>query len=166
MCCYVCMAIESHRAHEPSEPGIQTAAARLIERSRKAATMLGATLCAGALLFAATPAVAAAQSVPLEPASPMSLSFASETARLVGSDALVLVKCTGSRNGICNGTVTLSAGGQKHKVPFSVVGGSSQSLVVPVGSSEDLGSTSGLAVARTSQPSGGYRRSSEVLHFQ
>ncbi len=96
----------------------------------------------------------------------MSLSFRSETARLVGPDALVLVKCIGSQNGICSGTVTLAARGQKHRVPFSVVGGSSLSLTVPVGSSKGLGATSGLAVAKTTQPSGGFARSSEVLHFK
>lgn len=127
---------------------------------------LGVTLCAAALLATAIPASAAAQSTPFDTPSEMSLSFAGRTARLVGPDALVLVKCTGSHNGICSGTVTLSAGGKKHKVPFSVVGGNRQSLTVPVGLSKALGATSGLAVAKTVQPSGGYVRNSEVLHFQ
>lgn len=124
----------------------------------------GATLCALLLLPTAIPAIAVA-STPFDAPSEMNLSFASESARLVGHEALVLVRCTGSRNGICSGTVTVSARGRKHKVPFSVVGGSIQSLTVPVGSSRALGATSGLAVARTVQPSGGYVRSSEVLHF-
>ncbi|MGH3426584.1 MAG: hypothetical protein ACRDQZ_03265, partial [Mycobacteriales bacterium] len=125
-----------------------------------------ATLCAATLLASAVPAIAAARSTVFDAPSEMSLSFARETARLVGPDALVLVKCGGSQNGSCSGTVTLSAGGHKHKAPFSVVGGASQSLVVPVGSSRALSGTSGLAVARTAQPSGGYARSSEVLHFK
>lgn len=127
---------------------------------------LTATLCAVALLASAIPAMAAARSTVFEAPAEMSLYFARGTARLVGPDALILVKCTGSQDGICSGTVTLSAAGHKHKVPFSVVGGSSQSLTVPVGLSKDLSGTSGLAVARTAQPSGGSARSSEVLHFQ
>jgi hypothetical protein len=126
----------------------------------------GATLCAALLLATALPAIAAGRSAPLAAPSEMNLTFASESARLVGREALVLVKCTGSRNGICSGTVTVSAGGRQHKVPFSVIGGSVQSLTVPVGSSRTLGATSGLAVAKTVQPSGGYARSSEVLHFR
>jgi hypothetical protein len=127
---------------------------------------LTAACCAAALLLSAIPAMAAARSTVFEALSEMSLSFPRQTARLVGPDALFLVKCAGSQNGICSGTVTLSAGGQKHKVPFSVVGGSSQSLTVPVGSSKGLSGTAGIAVARTVQPSGGSVRSSEVLHFQ
>lgn len=128
---------------------------------------LGATLCAAALLAtAAVPATAAAWSAPFDAPTEMSLSFARDTARLVGPDALVLVKCTGSRIGICSGTVTLSAGGRKHKAPFSVTGGSSQSLAVPVGSSKALGSTAGLAVAKTAQASGGYVQNTDVLHFR
>jgi hypothetical protein len=127
---------------------------------------LGATLCAAALLATAVPAIAAAGSTPFAAAAEMSLSFASQSAPLVGPEALVRVRCTGPQDGICSGTVTLSAGGRKHKVPFSVVGGSGQSLTVPVGSSRALGASSGLAVAKTLQPSGGYVRDSEVLHFR
>jgi hypothetical protein len=124
-----------------------------------------ATLCAVLLLATTLPAIAAGRSIPLAASPEMNLSFASESARLIGREALVLVKCTGSRNGICSGTVTVSAGGRQHKVPFSVVGGSIQSLTVPVGSSRTIDATSGLAVAKTAQPSGGFALSSEVLHF-
>ena len=121
-------------------------------------------LCSAALLAtAAAPAVAGASSTIFDTPSQMSLSFARGTAHLLGRDALVQVRCAGSRNGTCNGTVTLSAGGHKHKVPFAVVGGSSESLTVPVGSRH---AASALAVAKTAQPAGGYVRSSEVLHFR
>ncbi len=124
---------------------------------------MGATLCAAALLAtAAAPTTAGARSA-FDAPSQMSLSFARGSAQLLGRDALVQVRCAGSRNGTCNGTVILSTGGRKHKVPFAVVGGSSESLTVPVGSHH---ASSALAVAKTVQPAGGYARSSEVLRFR
>ncbi|HEY5052211.1 MAG TPA: hypothetical protein VII45_02260 [Solirubrobacterales bacterium] len=132
----------------------------------KSKILLAATFFAVALLASSIPAIAAARSSVFEAPSQMNLSFARGTARVIGRDALILVKCTGSQNGTCSGTVTLSAGGRKHRAPFSVIGGGSQSLTVPVGSGKDLSGTSGLAVARTAQPSGGSARSSEVLHFR
>jgi hypothetical protein len=138
---------------------------RPTDRSQRRGTRLAAILCAAALLGGAIPSLAAARSTALEAPTEMSLSFASATARLIGPEALVLVKCTGSQNGICSGTVTLSNEGHRHKVTFSVVGGSKQSLTVPVGSPRGPGAT-GLAVAETSLPAGGYVRSAEVLHFR
>jgi hypothetical protein len=118
-----------------------------------------------AFLLAVAPGVAAARSlVPGAPAQ-MSLVFTRGTAHLVGRNALVGVKCVGSRNGTCSGTVTLTVRGHKRKAPFSVIGGSAQSLVVPV-ASHGRAAVRGVAVARTVQAAGGYARSSGVLHFR
>lgn len=118
-----------------------------------------------ALLLAVAPGVAAARS--LVPGTPgqMSLVFTRGTAHLVGGNALVGVKCVGSRNGTCSGTVTLTVRGHKRKAPFSVVGGSTQSLVIPVASPGGA-AVRGVAVARTVQAAGEYARSSGVLHFR
>ena len=97
--------------------------------------------------------------------SELSLAFPSEEAHLAGSQALVLVKCLGSEANTCDGTLTLTTSGNKHKVPFSVIGGTSQNLTVPLGS--DAGAAKrAVAVARTAQASGTYVRSSEVLHLR
>lgn len=120
-----------------------------------------ATTCALAIL--AFPGAAGAATGPV-PSSESSLAFASENAHLVGSQALVLVKCLGSQSSTCNGTLTLRTSGNRHKVPFSVIGGTSQSLTVPLGG--DSAAKRAVAVAETAQGSGGYVRSSEVLHLR
>jgi len=134
---------------------------RLASRS-KAGSGLLAAICALALL--ALPSVASAAGSP-DASSELSLAFPSERGHLVGSQALVLVKCLGSQSSACNGTLTLTTSGNKHKVPFSVIGGTSQSLAVPLGPDADTAKRA-LAVARTAQASGGYSRSSEVLHLR
>lgn len=125
-------------------------------------------ICAAALLLATVAPAAIASADPVLPGvrSETSLVFTAETARLVGSTALVPVKCLGPREESCTGTVTLTANGRKHKAPFSVIGGTSQSLAVPVGSGRGLTERRAVAVARTLQPLGDYARSSGVLRFR
>jgi hypothetical protein len=121
-----------------------------------------AVICALAILASAT-AVSAAPGP--SQGSGASLTFPSGKAQLVGSQALVLVRCLGPQTAACNGTLTLGTSGHKHKVPFSVVGSTSQSLTVPLGG--DAGAVKrAVAVAKTAQQGGGYTRSSEVLHFR
>ncbi|HEX8754508.1 MAG TPA: hypothetical protein VF731_13940 [Solirubrobacterales bacterium] len=84
---------------------------------------------------------------------------------MVGSQALVFVRCLGSRASTCNGTLALATRGNKHTVPFAVIGGTGQSLTVPLGPDAERAKRA-VAVARTSQPSGGYARSSEVLRLR
>jgi hypothetical protein len=121
-----------------------------------------AVICALAILASATAVAAAAGP---SQASETSLAFPSQKAHLVGSQALVLVKCLGPQTSACSGTLTLGTSGHRHKVPFSVVGSTSQSLTVPLGG--DAGAVKrAVAVARTAQQGGGYSRSSEVLHFR
>ncbi|MGD9734078.1 MAG: hypothetical protein AB7V58_00480 [Solirubrobacterales bacterium] len=125
-----------------------------------------AILATALLLATAIPAAAADAATPFQAPGEMSLSFERETARLLGPEALVLVKCTGSPNGICSGTMTLSAAGHQHKAPFSVVVGAVQSLAVHVGSSRARGAGRALAVAKTAQPSGRFVRTTGVLRFR
>jgi hypothetical protein len=135
--------------------------ARRSARFRAKLGPLGA-LCALALL--AIPGAAGAAAGPPS-SSEQSLTFPSEKAHLTGSQALILVRCLGSKTGACNGTLTLTTSGNKHKVPFSVIGGTSLDLAVPLGSDARVAKRA-IAVARTAQASGGYIRSSEVLHLR
>jgi hypothetical protein len=120
------------------------------------ATLAGA---AALLVVAVAPAGAAAEGTPESVLGPrMSLVFTKDTAQVVGEKALVLVKCLGSQTGTCVGTVSLDLEGDAHKVPFSVLGGHKQSLVVPLGSGGDhpapAAARKALAVASTVQPLG------------
>lgn len=134
---------------------------------------LAGLICTTALLFGSA-SIATAAPVGTQAGSgaesEMSLEFTRSTARVVGSGALVFVKCTGSDAGICTGTVALKLGGSSHKVPFSVVGGCDQSLVVPLGSDrkafDRAGGRTALAVASTAQPLGDYVETTGVLHIK
>jgi len=118
----------------------------------------------GALALLILPGAASADAGPA--ASPeISLAFPSGRAQLVGSRAVVPVECLGAEYSTCNGTLTLTTGGNKHKVPFAMIGGASQNLAVPLGSDADKAKRA-VAVARTAQETGGYSRSSEVLRFR
>jgi hypothetical protein len=135
--------------------------ARRFARLRARLAPLGALY---ALALLAIPGAAGAVAGPPS-ASELSLTFPSGKAQLTGSQALILVKCLGSKTGACNGTLTLTTSGNKHKVPFSVIGGTSQALTVPLGS-DARAAKRAVAVARTAQASGAYIRSSEVLHLR
>lgn len=136
------------------------------EARNKRIRLWAPALCVAALLASAVPAGSAAGSSPFDGGSPMSLVFMRPTARVVGSEALVSVKCVGSRNAICSGTVSISIAHRRHQAPFSVGGGSRQSLAVPVGPRRAVGNALGRAVASTTQPSGGYVRIREALRFR
>ncbi len=94
------------------------------------------------------------------------LVFTGEKAPLVGSTALLAVKCLGPRGSLCNGTVVVTVGPRKTKVPFALGGGSRQSLAVPVGVPSDGSRQRGFAVARTAQSSGGLARDTAVITFR
>ncbi|MGV1047767.1 MAG: hypothetical protein ACOYD4_04475 [Solirubrobacterales bacterium] len=131
---------------------------------------LAGLVCSLALLSGSASASAAAPEATAGDGSEMSLEFTRSTARVLGSGALVFVKCSGAGSGLCTGTVALRLGGSSHKVPFSVVGGASQSLVVPLGSDKKAfdrasGKTA-LAVASTAQPLGDYVETTGVLHLR
>ena len=137
-------------------------------KAKKARKTLAALIC-GAALIAAVPAAAGAApnyGSQAPGTGAMNLEFARGTVRTVGPGALVFVKCTGSHNGLCTGTVTLSIRGAKHKVPFSVNGGVTQALVVPLGSGTPRRGTAAVATTSTAQPIGAFAQSTEVLHFK
>jgi hypothetical protein len=132
-----------------------------------------ATLAGAAALLVAVlaPAAATAEGTPESVLGPrMSLVFTKDTAQVVGDKALVLVKCLGSQTGTCVGTVSLDLEGDTHKVPFSVLGGHKQSLVVPLGSEDDRPArTAGrkaLAVASTVQPLGPCHEAERTLRLK
>lgn len=127
---------------------------------------LWAVACGALLLLSSVPAFATAQSSVFDTSSETSIGFARETAELIGSDALVLVRCEGEAGDICSGTLTLSFSGNKHKAPFSVLAGTSQSVSVTIGGGGQLAGRRAVAVAKTVQPTGRFARSSEVLRFR
>jgi hypothetical protein len=125
-----------------------------------------AAACGAVLFLTGLPALAPAESSVFDHGSETSLGFARGTAELLGPDALVLVRCSGARGDTCNGTLTLSFSGNKHKTPFSVLAGTTQSLPVSVGGGDQLAGKRAVAVAKTLQPTGRFARSSEVLRFR
>jgi len=130
--------------------------------ARGSRRLLACALAWVCLAAAAVPLAASAQSA-VDAGPEMSLVFTAETARLVGSSALVPVRCLGPQEGLCSGTVTLSVKGRKHKAPFSLVGGSAQNLVVPVGGA--LAGQRAVAVARTARAIVGYARATSAMRF-
>ncbi|HEV7563567.1 MAG TPA: hypothetical protein VGO24_08695 [Solirubrobacterales bacterium] len=132
------------------------------------ATLAGAAVL---LAMAVAPAGAAAEGTPESVLGPrMSLVFTKDTAQVVGAKALVLVKCLGSQTGTCVGTVSLDVQGDAHKVPFSVLGGHKQSLVVPLGSGQDrparAAARKAVAVASTVQPLGPCHEAERTLRLK
>lgn len=125
-----------------------------------------AVLLLAGLAFNGLAESATAKSSAFDTASRMTLVFTDESARLVGSEALVQVRCEGPRSGICNGTAVLSVARQKHKVPFAVTGGARSSLALPLGSPDALRGKRAVALAKTLQHSGGYLRAREVLRLR
>jgi hypothetical protein len=136
--------------------------------SRVRAGLAAVALAAAVLLTALAPAAASAGGAQDSIYGPsMSLSFVGASARLVGTGAVVSVRCAGSRRGSCAGTVSLRFAGSTHKVAFSVAGGRRQNLVVPLGADRGrIGKHRVRAVARTVQPLGSCRESRRLLRLR
>lgn len=124
----------------------------------KASLGLLAATCA--LAVVAIPGVAGATGL----ASSSELTFPSDEAHVAGARASFWVECASSEASTCNGTVTLSTDGKRHKVPFSVVAGTRQSLSVRVGA--DSTTKRVVAVAKTAQADGRYVRSWGLLELR
>lgn len=124
-----------------------------------------AALCSLLLIAVAVPAAASAESSGFEELE-TSLSFPKETAQVVGSHAIVFVVCEGSEAGSCEGTLVLKMGTHKHKVPYMVIGGAGENIAVPLGPGESVTARRGVAIARTTQLTGGCVRTREVLRFK
>lgn len=92
------------------------------------------------------------------------LTFPSDEAHVAGARASFWVECSASEASTCSGTVTLTANGKKHNVPFAVVAGTRQNLSVRVGT----GSTTKrvIAVAKTAQADGRYVRTWGLLELR
>jgi uncharacterized membrane protein len=129
----------------------------VIALSTRSKAFLGLLAAACALGILAIPGAAGA-------ASSAELTFPSDEAHIEGSRASFWVECSGSTGSTCNGTVTLSTNGRKHKLPFSVVGGTHQSLSVQLGPHSTAKRV--VAVARTAQETGGYVRSWGLLELR
>lgn len=123
----------------------------------KASLGLLAAICALAIPGAAGAAAAGL-------ASSSELTFPSDEAHVNGSRASFWVECSASDASTCSGTVTLTTNGKKHKVPFSVVAGTHQSLSVRIGARSTAKRV--VAVARTAQEDGGYVRSWGLLELR
>jgi hypothetical protein len=121
-------------------------------------TFLGllAAICTLAVL--AIPGAAAASDSP-----ELSLTFPTGEAHLSDSQASVWVTCEGPEARVCNGTLTLTRGGNKSEVPFSVIAGTNQSLDVPVG--VDSKAKRIVAVVRTEQANSAFVRSRNILRL-
>jgi hypothetical protein len=86
----------------------------------------------------------------------MSLEFTRRTTSLVGSRALVHVRCAGPVGQPCVGTLALQAASGAHKVAYSIDCNEEQILAVPLGvDGQAIGRLKSVrAVARTLQYSG------------
>ncbi|HVY97631.1 MAG TPA: hypothetical protein VHA54_11785 [Solirubrobacterales bacterium] len=144
---------------------MQNASAPTTNSFRKPGRRLAALVCATAALAVAAPAAASAEAPFGAATAPVSANFARPVAKVVGNQALVQLHCAGSRLGVCSGTISVAAAGARHQVPFSVLGGTSDSVAVPVARGA-LDSGRGIAVARTAQPAGGFAQATEVLRLR
>jgi hypothetical protein len=92
--------------------------------------------------------------------------FTTGTAREVAGNLAVPVSCLGESTDFCSGVLTLSAGGRKASIPFSVQGGSVESIYVPLRLDGGRGARKVIAVAGTAQPVGPPASVSEVLSIR
>jgi hypothetical protein len=137
-----------------------------------AVSLLALTAAAGASAAEAeTPTATEEASTPPiaeeAPPAPMSVEFTRRRASLIGSRALVFVRCGGVVAQTCEGTLVLNGLGGAHKVPYLIDRGESQALAVPIGdgTSVDRGSRARV-VARTMQLTGGTVRTSSILRVR
>jgi hypothetical protein len=100
--------------------------------------------------------------------TPMSVEFTRRRASIVGSRAVVFVRCTGTAAVTCDGTLALRGIRGSHKVPYSLQTGEEQALVVPLGDDSDSlpRGAKAHAVSRTLQLTGGTVRTSSVLRVR
>lgn len=120
--------------------------------------LFAAAICAMAILAIPGAADAAASPTSSE------LTFPSNEAHVTGSRASFWVECSSSETSTCNGTLTLTANGKQHNVPFSVVAGTHQNLTVRLGAKSTAKRV--VAVAKTAQTTGGYVRSWGLLELR
>lgn len=98
----------------------------------------------------------------------MSVEFTRRRAGLVGSRALVFVRCSGSIAETCEGTLVLSGLGGAHKVPYSIAREQHEVLAVPLGPAGESAPHGAKlrAVSHTLQLSGGTVSESSLLRIR
>jgi hypothetical protein len=128
---------------------------------------LGATGLAVAIGVAA---MASAATAATTTGPEMSIGFPSRTASVAGPGALVSVKCTGSADRACTGTLTVEGLSESHSVSYAVARGERRSLVVPLGTErsffDGIASPKMKVVAETVQPTGSSVRTARLLRFK
>jgi hypothetical protein len=124
----------------------------------------------GAAGFAVALAALATASTAIAGGPEMSIGFTQRTATVAGPGALVSVKCTGSADRECTGTLTVEGLSESHSVSYAVARGEEKSLVVPLGSERrffaGIASPKMKAVAETMQPTGCSVRTARLLRFK
>ncbi len=100
------------------------------------------------------------------PSESVSLVFTTGTAREVAGNLAVPVRCLGEATDFCSGVLTLSGSGHKTSIPFSVRGGSSESIYVPFRLEGGRRAPKVIADAGTTQPIGPPASVSEVLSIR
>lgn len=119
----------------------------------------------GALgIVACTALSAGAAAAP--PSESVSLVFTTGTAREVAGNLAVPVRCLGKSTDFCSGVLTLSGSGRKVSIPFSLQGGSAESIYVPLRPEGARHAQKVIAVAGTAQPIGPPASVSEVLSIR
>jgi hypothetical protein len=113
----------------------------------------------GIVACVALPAAAAAA----PPTETVSLVFTTGTAREVAGNLAVPVRCLGESTDICSGVLTLSGSGRKASIPFSVQGGSGESIYLPLRLEDGRRAQKVIALASTAQPGGPPASVTEVL---
>ncbi|HEY0277912.1 MAG TPA: hypothetical protein VGC32_06555 [Solirubrobacterales bacterium] len=116
----------------------------------------------GVLAVAACAALPAAASA-APPSASTSLVFTTGTARPAAGLLAVPVRCLGESTGFCSGVLTLTSGSRKASIPFSVKGGSTESIYVPLRLEGTRRASKVTAVAATAQPLGPPDSVTEVL---
>jgi hypothetical protein len=91
-------------------------------RTLSAFAVIAAFAC---LAFAAGTGIAA-------PTGATELEFATDTAEAAAGQVVVPVECVGESTGLCSGTLALSWHGRRAVSTFSVLGGSRDTVVVPL----------------------------------
>ena len=127
--------------------------------SSKSLLGLLAAICALAVLVIPSAAGAASSNESPE----LNLTFPTREAHLSGSQASVWATCEGPEARVCNGTLTLTRGGNKQEVPFSVIAGTNQSLDVPLGVNATAKRI--VAVVKTAQADGTHVRTRHILRL-
>jgi hypothetical protein len=132
-------------------------------RSNSPHRLRASAVAAVAALALALPAAASAGGTALPGQG--SLFFARASAKLAGDSALVPVRCAGTAEALCSGTISLSVHGHRTESPFSVTSGGERTVAVPVAGG-DLAGARAVAVAKTSQVAGGFAEATEVLRLR